>query len=141
MNCVRFLCQHLPLLCNVMKINRSLIISAFVLAVIVAIALLLIWVKEWNVLNIVSSLIIIFAIIATGLLLDYAGKDFDAGRIAVSKQGLLFLGTCFLLGIISLVIGKWIPSSVLWSLYLLTALFFGIRIIILVIATREQRGE
>lgn len=124
-----------------MKINRVLIISAFVLAVIVAIALLLIWVKEWNVLNIVSSLIIIFAIIATGLLLDYAGKDFDAGRIAVSKQGLLFLGTCFLLGIISLVIGKWIPSSVLWSLYLLTALFFGIRIIILVIATREQRGE
>ncbi len=124
-----------------MKINRLLIISAFVLAVIVAIALLLIWVKEWNVLNIVSSLIIIFAIIATGLLLDYAGKDFDAGRIAVSKQGLLFLGTCFLLGIISLVIGKWIPSSVLWSLYLLTALFFGIRIIILVIATREQRGE
>lgn len=124
-----------------MKINRSLIISAFVLAVIVAIALLLIWVKEWNVLNIVSSLIIIFAIIATGLLLDYAGKDFDAGRIAVSKQGLLFLGTCFLLGIISLVIGKWIPSSVLWSLYLLAALFFGIRIIILVIATREQRGE
>lgn len=111
------------------------------LAVIVAIALLLIWVKEWNVLNIVSSLIIIFAIIATGLLLDYAGKDFDAGRIAVSKQGLLFLGTCFLLGIISLVIGKWIPSSVLWSLYLLAALFFGIRIIILVIATREQRGE
>lgn len=107
-----------------MKINRLLIISAFVLAVIVAIALLLIWVKEWNVLNIVSSLIIIFAIIATGLLLDYAGKDFDAGRIAVSKQGLLFLGTCFLLGIISLVIGKWIPSSVLWSLYLLTALFF-----------------
>lgn len=68
-----------------MKINRLLIISAFVLAVIVAIALLLIWVKEWNVLNIVSSLIIIFAIIATGLLLDYAGKDFDAGRIAVSK--------------------------------------------------------
>lgn len=124
-----------------MKINRLLIISAFVLAVIVAIALLLIWVKEWNVLNIVSSLIIIFAIIAIGLLLDYAGKDFDAGRIAVSKQGLLFLGTCFLLGIISLVIGKWIPSSVLWSLYLLTALFFGIRIIILVIATREQRGE
>lgn len=124
-----------------MKINRLLIISAFVLVVIVAIALLLIWVKEWNVLNIVSSLIIIFAIIATGLLLDYAGKDFDAGRIAVSKQGLLFLGTCFLLGIISLVIGKWIPSSVLWSLYLLTALFFGIRIIILVIATREQRGE
>lgn len=124
-----------------MKINRLLIISAFVLAVIVAIALLLIWVKEWNVLNIVSSLIIIFAIIATGLLLDYAGKDFDAGRIAVSKQGLLFLGTCFLLGIISLVIGKWIPSSVLWSLYLLMALFFGIRIIILVIATREQRGE
>lgn len=124
-----------------MKINRLLIISAFVLAVIVAIALLLIWVKEWNVLNIVSSLIIIFAIIATGLLLDYAGKDFDAGRIAVSKQGLLFLGTSFLLGIISLVIGKWIPSSVLWSLYLLTALFFGIRIIILVIATREQRGE
>lgn len=124
-----------------MKINRLLIISAFVLAVIVAIALLLIWVKEWNVLNIVSSLIIIFAIIATGLLLDYAGKDFDAGRIAVSKQGLLFLGTCFLLGIISLLIGKWIPSSVLWSLYLLTALFFGIRIIILVIATREQRGE
>lgn len=124
-----------------MKINRLLIISAFVLAVIVAIALLLIWVKEWNVLNIVSSLIIIFAIIATGLLLDYAGKDFDAGRIAVSKQGLLFLGTCFSLGIISLVIGKWIPSSVLWSLYLLTALFFGIRIIILVIATREQRGE
>lgn len=124
-----------------MKINRLLIISAFVLAVIVAIALLLIWVKEWNVLNIVSSLIIIFAIIATGLLLDYAGKDFDAGRIAVSKQGLLFLGTCFLLGIISLVIGKWIPSSVLWSLYLLTALFFCIRIIILVIATREQRGE
>lgn len=124
-----------------MKINRLLIISAFVLAVIVAIALLLIWVKEWNVLNIVSSLIIIFAIIATGLLLDYAGKDFDASRIAVSKQGLLFLGTCFLLGIISLVIGKWIPSSVLWSLYLLTALFFGIRIIILVIATREQRGE
>lgn len=124
-----------------MKINRLLIISAFVLAVIVALALLLIWVKEWNVLNIVSSLIIIFAIIATGLLLDYAGKDFDAGRIAVSKQGLLFLGTCFLLGIISLVIGKWIPSSVLWSLYLLTALFFGIRIIILVIATREQRGE
>lgn len=124
-----------------MKINRSLIISAFVLAVIVAIALLLIWVKEWNVLNIVSSLIIIFAIIATGLLLDYAGKDFDAGRIAVSKQGLLFLGTCFLLGIISLVIGKWIPSSVLWSLYLLVALFFGIRIIILVIATREQRGK
>lgn len=124
-----------------MKINRLLIISAFVLAVIVAIALLLIWVKEWNVLNIVSSLIIIFAIIATGLLLDYAGKDFDAGRIAVSKQGLLFLGTCFLLGIISLVVGKWIPSSVLWSLYLLTALFFGIRIIILVIATREQRGE
>ncbi len=129
------------MLCYVMKINRLLIISAFVLAVIVAIALLLIWVKEWNVLNIVSSLIIIFAIIATGLLLDYAGKDFDAGRIAVSKQGLLFLGTCFLLGIISLVIGKWIPSSVLWSLYLLTALFFGIRIIILVIATREQRGE
>lgn len=124
-----------------MKINRLLIISAFVLAVIVAIALLLIWVKEWNVLNIVSSLIIIFAIIATGLLLDYAGKDFDAGRIAVSKQGLLFLGTCFLLGIISLVIGKWIPSSVLWSLYLLVALFFGIRIIILVIATREQRGK
>ena len=124
-----------------MKINRSLIISAFVLAVIVAIALLLIWVKEWNVLNIVSSLIIIFAIIATGLLLDYAGKDFDAGRIAVSKQGLLFLGTCFLLGIISLVIGKWIPSSVLWSLYLLVALFFCIRIIILVIATREQRGK
>ena len=124
-----------------MRLNKKLAIAAFVLVFLVTIVLLLIWVKDWNLRTIISSIIILASMLGAGGLVAFVAQDFDTGAVAVFREGILCVGTMLVLGLVSLILGQWISNTILWTLFLLALLYFGVKIIILVIAARSQRGK
>ena len=121
-----------------MKIkNRILAYSAVAAVLVVTILLEMLWVKEWKTSTSILTVLLLAAELAAGLLVIYAGKDFDTGSIAIAHYGLrlcagIALACLVLILLPSLAVNKWVLSVLLLAL-----LYFAIKFIILIIAANH----